>query len=61
MKFESTMIFNFGNAKKIFIVIEEGDEIFKSENIFCFCEKSLFSINDRDQCHLTGKNRGSAH
>ena len=39
---------------------EKGEEDYKNNNIFRFCEKEILSDKVRDHCHLTGKYRGPA-
>ena len=40
---------------------QEDEEDFKNNSICRFCEKEILSDKVRDHCHLTGKNRGTAH
>ena len=40
---------------------EEDEEDYKINNIRCFCQKNIESDKVRDQCHLTGNYRGTAH
>ena len=50
------------NTKKDFIMIQEDEEDFDSNNICRFCEKKdIKSDKVRDHCHLTGKYRRPAH
>ena len=60
-KLENKMTFYFKNTKKDIIMTKGNEEDFKNNKICRFCEKSIESDKVRDHCHLTGKNRGSAH
>ena len=40
---------------------EEDEDQYKNYNICCLFEKYSISHKVRDDCHLTGKYRGSAH
>ena len=61
IKLENKMNFWFKNTKKDIIMTQEFKEDFENNNICRFCEKEILCDKVRDQCHLTGKNRGPAH
>ena len=50
----------FKNTKKDFIMTGEDEEDYRNNNICRFCLKSFDCNKVRDQCQLTGKNRGAA-
>ena len=55
------MTFFFKNTKKDFVMTEENEEDYRSNNICQFCEKNIESDKVRDHCHLTGGYRVQAH
>ena len=61
IKIKNKKAFYFKNTKKDIIMTEEDEEDCKNNKICRFCEKNIECDQVRDICHLTGKNRGSAH
>ena len=59
IKLEIKLAFYFENTKKVIVMIEENDEVYRKNNICRFCEKKIESDKVRD--HLTGGYRGPAH
>ena len=55
------MVFYFKNTKKYIVMAEDDEEEYKKNNICRFCEENIECDKVRDDCHLTGKNRGPSH
>ena len=61
IKLENKIVFYFKNTKKDIIVTQEDKENFDNNNICRVCENEKLFDKVRDHCHLTGKDRGTAH
>ena len=61
IKLKNKMSFHFNITNEDIIMTEKNEEDFKKNSICRFCGKELLTDKVRDQCHLTGKNRGPAH
>ena len=55
------MAFYNKNTNTDILMTDESEEAYRNNNICRMCEEEFFSDKVRDPCHVTGKNRGSAH
>ena len=46
---------------KELVMTKKDNEDFKNSNVCWFCNNHYIDDNVRDQCHISGKHKGSAH